>query len=205
MAQRISPCYVISLSISYAKMRAPNSGFTTNDSRLAGMTRILLTSSLDTLFSAIALQSAEELRQYPHVPLVFLERVFVLRVPFQVRVRPLGKGKPLPLSFVEIFLQRVAVFILRSLGTCCLQRVPCWPDTPDPFPVFQPDVVGPGPFPRGLLVASLIRDASQSVSLPCSPPVWISGLNCDGHAHASCVVMGGGLPRPPSLVMVLLH
>src|SRR5215204_3044109 len=55
MAQRISPCYVISLSISYAKMRAPNSGFTTNDSRLAGMTRILLTSSLDTLFSAIAL------------------------------------------------------------------------------------------------------------------------------------------------------
>src|SRR5215217_1463081 len=58
MAQRISPCYVISLSISYAKIRAPNSGFTTNDSRLAGMTRILLTSSLDTLFSAIALEEA---------------------------------------------------------------------------------------------------------------------------------------------------
>src|SRR3979409_1707422 len=55
LARRISPCYAISLSLSYVKPQAPNSGFITNGSRPAGMTRILLTSSLDTLFSAIAL------------------------------------------------------------------------------------------------------------------------------------------------------
>src|SRR5260221_9430434 len=55
MRQRISPCCATSPSISYARTRAPNSGFTTNGSKLAGMRRISLTSSLATPFSAIAL------------------------------------------------------------------------------------------------------------------------------------------------------
>jgi predicted transposase YbfD/YdcC len=55
MRRRISPCCATSPSLSYAKTRAPNSGFTTNGSKRAGMTRISLTSSLATPFSAIAL------------------------------------------------------------------------------------------------------------------------------------------------------
>src|SRR5258706_11297753 len=63
MRQRISPCCATSPSISYARTRAPNSGFTTNGSKLAGMRRISLTSSLATPFSAIALGGRQARRQ----------------------------------------------------------------------------------------------------------------------------------------------
>src|SRR4029434_822232 len=55
MAPRISLCYVISRSISYAKTPLPTSAFRTNGSRLAGTRRISLTSFLATAFNAIPL------------------------------------------------------------------------------------------------------------------------------------------------------
>src|SRR5215218_3568063 len=99
MAQRISPCYVISLSISYAKIRAPNSGFTTNDSRLAGMTRILLTSSLDTLFRAIALGHR---RAAQNGPLIMKEEIL----------------KPSALQLQHRVITAVAVLALFGLSGC---------------------------------------------------------------------------------------
>src|SRR5262245_24419980 len=83
MAPRISPCYVISRSISYAKTRVHNSGFTTSGSRLAGMRCTSLTSFLDMPFSTIALDH------------LFREHIAQITPPgVHTRVRTLMSAKP---------------------------------------------------------------------------------------------------------------
>jgi hypothetical protein len=68
-----------------------------------------------------------------------------------------GQGDAFDLVLVEIFFQRVAMFILCSFGTGGLELATRWPDAPDALPVFQADVVGARPFTRRLLVASFIK------------------------------------------------
>src|SRR5262245_31295182 len=89
--------------------------------------------------------------------LVFNKRSLVLVVSLKVDFPPLDTGHTLHLILVEVFPESVPMFVLCTFRSGSLEAIPCRPDTPHAFPVFQSDIVGTRPFSCGSLVASFVE------------------------------------------------
>src|SRR5262245_43889281 len=91
------------------------------------------------------------------VPDVIYKRLFLSRICLQVLFSPPSEGHTLYLISIEVFLQCVAMFILRPFCSGRLKIIASWPDTPYPFPVFQSHIVSTRPFACSRLITSLVE------------------------------------------------